>query len=60
MTSSANIDYVPLAVTVRDIKLIRRHLEAMKLLWQTQVHWIDVKQEYKFFQSLWYSDSYQI
>ena len=52
MTSSTELDYVPLAGTVIPIKLRRLPLEAMTLLWECQLQWIDVKQKNRLGDSL--------
>ena len=41
------------------IKLRRRPLEAMTLLWDIQVQWLDVKHKYRLRDSRWYWPWYQ-
>ena len=60
MSSSTKLDYVPLGGTAISIKLRPRPLEAMTLLWETHLQWIDVKHHFRVNDSLWYLHSYQI
>ena len=54
MTASTKIDYVTLACTAIGIILRARSLEAMTLLWDTQVQWHDVTDQNRLRHSCWY------
>ena len=48
---STKIDYVTLAGTGIGFKFRRGRLDAKTLLWQTQVHWLEVRFPHRFLES---------